>query len=72
LQCLLKEKILFFLDLDTSKIDNVKIFHPEHLQKFKLEKVIISVFGREDSISTYLVNDLHVEASRIISFNNNL
>jgi glycosyltransferase involved in cell wall biosynthesis len=65
----MKEKILFFVDNDVRKYNQYKngiiIKKPEEMMKYK-NKVIISILGRTEEISEYLISQYDIAINRII------
>lgn len=64
------EKIKAFVDLDSKKIDNIKVFHPSHLKSLHFDKIIISVMRYEEQIRGCLMDELGVQKNKIVSLLN--
>ncbi len=67
---LIEDKILAFVDqtsnLISKDIKKGEVYSPENLINMPYNKVIITVFGREDNIINYLEKDLKIDQSKII------
>ena len=70
---LIPNQILGFVDNDPTKIgtfiSGIEVFSPQYLSlQNNYDKVIISVLGREEIVSMFLIQDLHVPMDKIIVF----
>lgn len=67
---LIEDKILAFVDQNSNLISkNIKkgeVYSPENLINMPYNKIIITVFGREDNITNYLVKDLNINTNKLI------
>lgn len=61
-----KNKIVGFLDKNSSIVDNKYIFHPEKIIELNYDCILISVLGREDEIEEYLLSIPNVKKDKII------
>lgn len=67
---LIENKILAFVDqnsnLISKDIKKGEVYSPENLINIPYNKIIITVFGREDNIINYLTKDLNIEKDKLI------
>lgn len=62
-------QLVAIVDLNTNSTSKYsEIYHPEKLNNMDFDKIIISVFGRENDIKDYLINELNIDESKIIVF----
>lgn len=62
IQALIPDKIIGYVDI----ADKEK--HPSTLKNMQFDKIIISVLGREEEITRYLLEDLQIDKNKIITF----
>ncbi|MDX4069418.1 glycosyltransferase family protein [Aliarcobacter skirrowii] len=63
IRALIPDKIVYYVDIAD------KEHHPYTLKNIVFDKILISVLGREEEIKNYLVNELDIDESMIITFN---
>ncbi len=72
IKALIPEHVTAFVDKNSSLLSQDivkdKVYNPQNLQNMQYDKIIISVLGREDEIIGYLVEKLHIDEKKIITF----
>ena len=62
IQALIPDKVIGYVDIA------VKENHPSTLKNMQFDKIIISVLGRQEEITRYLLEDLQIDKNKIITF----
>ena len=63
------DSIKTIVDMDYKNISTktLPIYNPLNINSFQFDYVIISVLGRENEITKYLVDDLEIDRNKIIT-----
>lgn len=71
IQALIPERIIAFVDQTSDRLSDElitgEVYNTENLPNMDYDKIIISVLGREDEIKKYLIEDLKVDKTKIIT-----
>ncbi|MCD6259508.1 MAG: glycosyltransferase family 9 protein [Helicobacteraceae bacterium] len=71
LECMMHDSLVGVIDkgidIDTQESKPISFIAPEQLKTLQYDKIIITVLGRENEIRGYLIDELKIDADKIIT-----
>ncbi|WP_345993141.1 glycosyltransferase family 2 protein [Sulfurimonas sp. HSL-1716] len=61
-------KVIFDISIDNRIEGEIIKDNPKNIHNYDFEKIVVTVLGREEEIIKYLVEQLHVNRSKIVAF----